>query len=43
MTSAEADTPETTTAVAEQGAPVAPMRAASKKEASPKKDAPKAK
>src|SRR5262249_5052720 len=34
---ADASTPETSTAVAEQGAPVAPLKAASKKDASSKK------
>jgi hypothetical protein len=39
----EAITTETAATVAEQGAPVAPTKAASKKGASPKKGAPKAK
>jgi hypothetical protein len=42
MTNAEA-TIENTAAVAEQGAPVAPTKVASKKGASPKEDAPKPK
>jgi hypothetical protein len=42
MTYAEATSSETAAVVAEQGAPVAPTKAASKKGASPKKDAPKA-
>jgi hypothetical protein len=42
MTNAEATT-ETAATIAEQGAPVAPTKAASKKSASPKKDAPKPK
>jgi Protein of unknown function (DUF3489) len=41
MKIAEAATTERTTAVAEQGAPVAPEKATSKKGASQKKDAPK--
>jgi Protein of unknown function (DUF3489) len=41
MKTAEATNTESTTAVAEQGAPVAPEKASSKKGASQKKDAPK--
>jgi hypothetical protein len=41
MKTVEATTTENTATVAEQGAPVAPEKATSKKGASPKKDAPK--
>jgi hypothetical protein len=43
MKNVEATTTENTAAVAQQGAQVAPAKATSKKEATPKKNAPKAK